>query len=288
METLVLYCKSYKNDVLRVKELAESIQKYNTDHLPFYISVPAMDMDLFRDQLNGLTFTLLCDEDILQANPKHSLNLMHEIPGNLLQQVVKSEFWRLGLCRNYVMIDSDAYFIKPFTRKDFMFDEETPYTVMHEGKDLLGFAARHGKQKIINNFVKDRVQGQRRFDRSGRIYDFGPLPIVCSSLVWKTLTQKYIEPENCSFADLIREYPNEMLIYGEALLKYNPIRLMPIEPLFKVFHYKEQYEESKQSGETEEVISKNYLGIIKQSNWNFALDFTPKKKKIWKSIWINK
>lgn len=42
METLVLYCKSYKNDVLRARELAESVQKYNTDHLPFYISVPAI------------------------------------------------------------------------------------------------------------------------------------------------------------------------------------------------------------------------------------------------------
>lgn len=288
METLVLYCKSYKNDVLRAKELAESVQKYNTDHLPFYISVPAMDVDLFREKLNGLTFTLIQDEDILQANPKHSVDLMHEMPGNLLQQVVKSDFWRLELCRNYVMIDSDAYFIKPFAHEDFMFDEETPYTVMHEGRDLLDFAARRGKQKIINDFMKDRIQGQKRFNRPGRIYDFGPLPIVCSSLVWKMLATKYMEPRNCSLADLIHEYPNEMLLYGEALLQYTPIRLMPIAPLFKVFHYKQQYEESCELGETEEIISQNYLGIIKQSNWDFALDLIPKKKRTWKSLWLKR
>jgi len=288
MKNLALFCKSYRNDVFRAIELAKSVQKYNTEHIPFYISVPAADMELFRNKLTGLTCTLIQDEDILQANPKHSIDLIHQMPGNLLQQVVKSEFWRLELCQNYVMIDSDAYFIKPFAHNDFMYDEETPYTVMHEGRDLLNFAARHGKHRIRNDFMKDRIQGQQRFDRSGRVYDFGPLPIICSSLVWKMLDEKYIATRNCSFSDLIREYPNEMLLYGEALLKYSPIRLMPIEPLFKVFHYKQQYDESKNIGETEEVISQNYLGIIKQSNWDFALDLTPKKKRTWKSLWMKR
>lgn len=288
MEPLVLYCKSYKNDVLRARELVKSVQKYNKDLLPFYISVPAADMDLFRQKLDGLSFTLLKDEDILLANPKHSLDLMREMPGNQLQQVVKSEFWRLELCKNYVMVDSDAYFIRPFTIEDFMFDEKTPYTVMHEGRDLLGFAARRGKQKIVDNFKKDRILGRKYFNRLGRTYDFGPLPIVCSSLVWKMLEEKYMTPRNMSFADFIQEYPNEMLLYGEALLHYLPIRLMPVEPLFKVFHYKEQYEESVELGETEEIIAKNFLGIIKQSNWDFSLDLLPRKKRTWKSLWMKR
>jgi hypothetical protein len=65
METLVLYCKSYNNDVLRAKTLAESIQRFNADHIPFYVSVPTDDMELFTEQLKGLNCTLMRDEELL-------------------------------------------------------------------------------------------------------------------------------------------------------------------------------------------------------------------------------
>jgi hypothetical protein len=272
--------------VLRAKALAESIQRFNADNLPFYISVPASDIALFEEQLNGLPYTLLRDEDILLTNPRHTIDLIHEMPGGQLQQVVKSEFWRLEISRNYLMLDSDAYFIRPFLLEDFMFDDDTPYTVMHEGKDILDFAARRGLRKIRDNYTRDRNQGKAYFSRSGRIYNFGPIPTICSSLVWQALAEQYAEPRDKSFADLIREYPNEMLWYGEALLAYIPIRLMPVEPLFKVYHYSEQYAESLELGETEEIIAENYLGIIKQSNWDYSLDLFPRKKRTWKSLWI--
>lgn len=286
MESLVLYCKSYRNDVLRARALAESIQRFNTDRLPFYISVPASDIELFEAQLNGLPCSLLRDEDILLTNSRHYTDLMREMPGGELQQVIKSEFWRLEISRNYLMLDSDAYFIRPFSLEDFMFDDETPYTVMHEGKDILDFAARHGMRKIKDNYTRDRNQGKAYFNRTGRIYNFGPIPTICSSLVWQALAEQYAEPHNKSFAELIRQYPNEMLWYGEALLAYAPIRLMPIEPLFKVYHYSEQYAESLGLGEREEIIAENYLGIIKQSNWDYSLDILPRKKRTWKTLWI--
>ena len=47
MNKIVLYCKSYDKDVDRAKQLLESIVKYNTDNIPFYISVPSKDIDLF-------------------------------------------------------------------------------------------------------------------------------------------------------------------------------------------------------------------------------------------------
>ncbi len=286
METFVLYCKSYKNDVLRATALAKSIQRFNTDNLPFYLSVPAADLALFEKHFEGLTCRLLPDEDILLANPRHSRDLMHAMPGGQLQQVVKSEFWRLEISRNYLMLDSDAYFIRPFSLEDFMFDEDTPYTVMHEGKDILDFAARRGMKKIKDNYTRDRIQGKLYFKRPGRIYNFGPIPTICSALVWQALAEQYAKPHDKSFAELIREYPNEMLWYGEALLAYAPIRLMPVEPLFKVYHYSEQYTESVGLGETEDTIAENYLGIIKQSNWDYSQDVVPRKKRTWKTLWL--
>ncbi len=288
MEKFVIFCKSYKNDVLRAKRLAESVQRFNKDNLSFYLSVPRADLPLFREKLAGFELNLLTDEEILSANPQHTESLMEKMSGNHLQQVIKSEFWRLGTCSNYLMIDSDSYFIRDFGIDDFMYDDVVPYTVMHEGKDLLQFAARNGPQKIRKNFIKDRSAAQKHFNRPGRVYDFGPTPIICNVNVWRILTEQYATPKQLSFADLITEFPNEMLWYGEALLYFKPIPIMPVEPLFKVFHYREQYEESLMLKEDERIIAENFLGIIKQSNWDEALDHIRRKKRSWKTLWLKR
>jgi hypothetical protein len=288
MENLVIFCKSYKNDVLRAERLAESVQRFNKDSIPFYLSVPRADLTLFREVLAGFELILFTDEEILSANPQHTESLMEKIPGNHLQQIVKSELWRLGICSNYLMIDSDSYFIRDFAVSDFMYDDAIPYTVMHEGKDLLGFAARNGLEKIRKNFIKDRSAAQKLFNRAGRIYDFGPTPIICNVNVWRILTEQYAIPRKLSFADMITEFPNEMLWYGEALLHYKPIPVMPIEPLFKVFHYREQYEESLMLKEDEKIHAENYLGIVKQSNWDETIDHIQRKKRSWKTLWLKK
>lgn len=288
MDTIVLFCKSYRNDLLRAKRLAESVQRFNKERLPFYLSVPRDDLPIFRETLTGLEISFVTDEEILSANLLHSDSLIRTMPGNQLQQVVKSEFWRLGVCTNYLMIDSDSWFIRDFGFKDFMYDESTPYTVMHEGKDLLGFAARKGVGKIRRNFIKDRSAAQQYFGRPGRIYDFGPTPIICNVEVWKRLTEDYCKSNSKCFAELIKMFPNEMLWYGEAALHYKAISIMPVEPLFKVFHYQEQYEESLALKEDENVLAENYLGIINQSNWDKALDLIPRKKRSWKTLWLKR
>lgn len=288
METFVLFCKSYKNDVLRAKILVESIEKYNKEKIPFYLSVPEADMGLFREKLAGLTFNLLKDEDILCSNPRHSLELMYKIPGGIQQQIIKSEFWRLQTCKNYLILDSDAYFIRDFGIRDFMYDNEVPYTVLHEGKDLLQFAARKGMKKIKPSFNISLDFAEKYFQRPRKVFNFGPMPNICSVKVWQALAEQFSEPQNMSFYDLLCIFSCEMFWYGEAMLKYQPVRLVPIEPLFKVFHYIEQYEESLILGETEEMLSETFLGVIKQSNWDRQLDFVPRKKRTWKTLWLKK
>ena len=128
MNKLVLYCKSYDKDVNRAKQLLDSIVKYNADQIPFYISVPEKDVNLFKSVLGTEHYHLVTDESIDTDNA-----------GWHGQQIVKSQFWKLGVCENYVCVDSDCFFIKPFHISDFMFDEETPYTVCHEYKSFFEF-----------------------------------------------------------------------------------------------------------------------------------------------------
>ena len=277
MEPIVLYCKSYRGDVLRAQRLALSIRKFNADEIPFYVSVPEADMQLFKDHLTGIKVTFICDEEIISANPKHDLERIRSMPGTLSQQVVKSEFWRLGLSENYVCLDSDNEFIRAFCKTDFLAPDGHPYTVITEGKEFLEFSTRYRLPKVPVNFQKDSRQVQELFGRDGKIYSFGIPPLVWSRKVWLSLEEGLLNPRNQSLADLIIQYPHELRLYGEALLKYRPIPLWPCEDIFKNYLYQSQYFYDKKRGVTVDMLSKNYIGIVRQSNWEGEHFGTPKK-----------
>ena len=97
MENLVIYSKSYKNDVEKLKVLLESTYKHNIDNIPIYISCPNEDITIFKNILGTLNYTLIPDEDIIKVP---------FMEGWKSQQIVKSQFWKLNLCKNYFIIDS--------------------------------------------------------------------------------------------------------------------------------------------------------------------------------------
>lgn len=269
MKSIVLYCKSYRGDLDRVTVLAESIVKFNKDNIPFYVSVPEQDVNVFKERLLESAI-IIPDQEIFSDN-------LHE-QGWMTQQIVKSSFWKLDLCHNYLMIDSDSYFIKPFYIKDFIVDgtENTPYTVMHEQKDLFSWSS--NKKEVLGFDPMDGFKDCREaimslFDRKGRLYDFGPSPCIWSSKVWKALEEKYLEPNKLTLATVLRNIRSEFTWYGESLLADKTIPIFPVEPLFKVFHYKQQYIDSNNSGYKESDYSKVYMGIVMQSNWGAPLKY---------------
>lgn len=277
MEPIVLYCKSYKGDVLRAKRLASSITRFNKDRIPFYISAPEADLQLFKEQMNGLEVNIITDEEIILSNPKHDLKQINQMTGTLSQQIVKSEFWRLGLSENYVCIDSDNEFIRDFFKSDFLTPDETPYTVISEEKEFFEFCDRYHLKNVPINFKRDSALVQELFERDGRMYSFGIPPLIWSRKVWISLEENLLNPRNLSLADLITKYPFELRIYGEALLKYRPIPLWPCSDIFKTYHYNSQHFYDKKRGITIDMISKNYLGVVKQSNWEGEHFGTSKK-----------
>ncbi len=272
MASLVLFCKSYRDDVLRAKQMVRSVERFNSDGLQLYVSVPSSDRALFEEHLAGTTCNLLNDDEIISANPALDKKIFRELSGGLAQQVVKSEFWRLGHGENYLCLDSDCYFLRPFGNSDFLSPDGMPFTVMHESKELLHFADIAGLAKIGPDRERDCKEIMSLFDRQGRLWDFGPIPVVWSAKVWRDLDEKYLKPKGMSFVDAIRQHPGELRWYGEALLAFQSIPLLPVEPLFRCYHYEEQYYFWRRAGETDELVARNYLGICKQSNWDKDLD----------------
>jgi Family of unknown function (DUF6492) len=276
MRELVLLCKSYRNDLLRFERLAHSIQQYNSDAIPFYVSVPERDLSLFAERAAGLNVTLIADESILEANPRMDINKVRKLPGGLSQQIIKSEFWRLNISKTYVCLDSDCIFIRPFYIDDFISPYGYPYTVIHEAKELLQFSINHGRNDIYENYHSMRAQLAEIIGRKGRHFDYGPVPVIWSSEVWNCLDLQFLQPRNLDFSDAILMLPSEILWYGEAMLKYSPFPVVPIEPLFRVYHTEEQFVYAQSQGETTERISRNYLGVCYQSNWQKEFDLKKK------------
>lgn len=274
MAGIPLFCKSYNQDVLRVKRLVESIEACNTDKLPVFISVPGVDRQLFLDKIGTGRCEWLSDEEIVAANPALSWAKMQQWDPGKAQQVVKSEFWRLHQCSAYLCLDSDSLFIRKFQASDFLAADGTPYTTMHQSKELLQLAINAGKPKLVENYRQGCAQAKAIFNRKGPDYDFGPTPVIWASKVWQDLATRYLEPRGLSFMDAINLHPSEIRWYGEALLEYKSIPLHPIEPLFRVYHTDWQYFALRKMGETQEKLKENYLGVVMQSNWHYEMDFS--------------
>jgi hypothetical protein len=288
MHTVAICCKSYCNDLKRAVRLAASVEQHNRDQIPLYVIVSDADRAMFSEALKPYPHHLILDTEIIDRNPAADKIKTMELDGGKWQQIVKSQFWRLGVAENAVVIDSDSYFIRDFSISDFMADETTPYTVMHDGKELLEWAERSGNKKVAGYFEKDRRMTMQQFGREGEIYDFGPTPCIWSAKVWRQLDEEFAEPQGKNFADLIVECPNEMLWYGEALLHFNTFAVHPHKPLFKVFHYEGQYRDAMEAGEDEAAWAKHYLGVVAQSNWDFELDLERRKRRSWKTLWLLK
>ena len=267
MKNLVLYCKSYSGDLLRFLRLASSIQKFNVDKIEFYASVPSKDLNLFKQNVAGLELTMICDEDIIAANSKLDWKKLAAMKGSVSQQIVKSEFWRLGISENYVCLDSDNEFIKAFRISDFVCGDGIPYTVIGEGKEYLSYFASRKIEKVRDYFVQEALDGQVFFGRAGKAYDFGIPPLVWSRRVWESL-DGFLISKDLSLADAVAMHPFELRLYGEALLKFNAIPLRPAEPFFRTYLHEIQYRADQKRGVTLDVVRENYLGVVKQSNWD--------------------
>ena len=280
MKDFVLYCKSYRRDFLRLKRLLISIEKYNIDQIPFYISTPKTDHKLLIEVLGNEGYQWIADEQIVTANPKADLQKYYAMPGELSQQIIKSEFWRLKISENYLCLDSDSIFIKNFAKADFLTSEGLPYTVLHQNKEFFQMATNRGFLRVEQDLRAEAKRVQSLFSRIGPSFYCAPAPFIWSAKVWESLEREYLLPHSTSIWEFINPQHPETLIYGEALLKYKAIPLISIEPLFRTYHYDWQYYLMRRLGETEQKLTQNYLGVIYQSAWELEFNLERSKKPL--------
>jgi hypothetical protein len=285
MLNFVLYCCTFRKDLLRTVKLAESIRKHNIGNIPFYISVPTGDVELFKEYLKGLEVIVFDENDIFAANPKLDIKKLYEIRGGLRQQVIKSEFWRLGISKNYLVLDSDCIFIRDFDESDFFVQGDVPYSIIHEGRDVLQATERFGPKKIRQHFLADREPIKAALGRVGVTYDFGYAPFLWSGKVWESLDTNYLTPKGMSFLDAVLLCGSEFTWYGESLINFRAIPIYPREQLFKHYHYEHQLWADQVLGYKEKILAHDYLGVVYQSNWESWGDFGSSNKSLPSRLW---
>jgi hypothetical protein len=273
LKDIVLYCKSYRSDFLRLKRLIASVDQFNLDRIPLYISTPRDDHDVLIDVLGKGSYLWIADEDIVAANPRADLKKYQSMPGGISQQIIKSEFWRLKISENYLCLDSDCIFIRNFLKDDFLTTEGMPYTVLHQNKEFFQMATNRGHLRVEKDLRDEALRVQGLFSRVGPSFYCAPAPFIWSAKVWESLDHEYLAPRNISIWEFISAEHPETLIYGEALLKYKATPLIAIEPLFRTYHYDWQYYLMRRLGETEQKLKQNYLGVIYQSSWEGGIDY---------------
>ncbi len=280
MKEIVLYCKSYPKDFLRLRNLLASIAQYNADGLDFYISTAEADRAELERHIGTQGYHWVSDESIVRANPRALLGIEKTKPGGLAQQVIKSEFWRLGIAKNYVCLDSDCIFIQNFRATDFMASDGHPYTVIYQNKEYHQLAINRNYAKAPHNLQQEAECVKALFGRVGPNYYCPCPPLIWSGAVWQSLETQYLTPRGETLWDLCTSEHPETLIYLEALLNFQTIPMHPIEQLFRVYYYDWHYFLLRRLGESIPKLRENYLGVIYQSSWDASLDLGGSQKSI--------
>jgi hypothetical protein len=262
MKDVAIFVKSYAPDLPLAHRLLDSISKYNRDRIGVFISVPADDMVAFQNLSRRFADVSVLPDD-------HFVSLIRDqkigrkVPGYILQQVIKLNVQRLSEARNYVILDSDTYFIRDFGTKDFIAADGTGLTVLSGDKDLVAdpawssFAEFRAKRLDL---IGDRL-GVPAFSRATSHNSTVFQASVLSDL------HDWRRSENLSLLDLMHIASLEFTWYNYFLIKYCPERLVRVEPFIRMFHTRTEYRRLIAAGFTHESFRRAYLGLCINSNW---------------------
>ena len=278
-----LMLKSFIGDFQYAKRLIHTFHKFNKDNIHMFVVVPKEDVKIFQQIENQNNLSILDETSTgLELVTDYSVGGIR--PGYINQELIKLGFWETGLSDNYFCIDSDAEFIRHFYIKDFMYDKDTPYSVLVEDKELQVDPEYH------YIFWKSRENQLNKIKEFMNFKD--PRSLTChgnttfNSEVLKSFKKDLLNKKSITYIDILKVSPYEFSWYNFWLQKTNIISIKAIEPLFKCFYLKQQHTDYINRGIILDDIARGYLGVIINSNYSRGYGMvsyntkSPYKKKI--------
>ncbi len=221
MELFGILVKSYRRDFDAAQRLLESVRIHNVERLPVWIVVPEEDTELFRPVTEGVG-QVISETDFAEHLVSDEVAGIR--PGYINQEIVKLAFWELGLVANYLPVDSDAVFLRPFRISDFMSSSDVPYTVLLEDRDLQmdpDYFATHwqGRERALRQIQREvGLEDPRLLTCHGHQ--------VLSSTALRSLKEELLTPRGWTYAEMLAHGPYEFSWYNFWLQKS---RVIPIE-----------------------------------------------------------
>lgn len=268
MEKIAFLLKTYRDDFVYVKRLLKSFQKYNCNNIKLYIVLPEKDIfyfpEYYSDKLLFANTEIIYEERLsnyFATSPVRQIRI-----GYINQSIVKLAFWELEYAENYLPIDSDCEFIRPFYQSDFIAKDVYPFTILIEDNELKVDPAYFykcdwtGRETLIKNICKAMEYTP---DTLLTAHGF----CILSSFVLKNLKEKFMKSMQYSYIDLLAISPYEFSWYNMWLQKTNLIPIHFREPLFKTFHTEDQLKWYKYRKISIEDIARGYIGIVVNSNF---------------------
>jgi hypothetical protein len=262
MKDIAIFIKSHRPDLILVDRLLDSISRHNRDRISVFISVPADDVVEFQGFSRRFAdVSVLADDHF--GFPRIDRKIWGFAPGYITQQLVKLSVQRLAEARNYVIVDSDTYFIRDFATEDFIAPDGTGMTVLAENKDLAAdpawasFAEGRAKKFAL---IADRLD----------VPTLSPTTCFNNTIFQDSVLRDFHNwrcSEGLSLLDLMIIAPVEFTWYNLFLIKHCPERLVKIEPFIKIFHTRSEYRRLVAAGFSHESLRRSYLGVCINSNW---------------------
>jgi len=246
--------------------MVQSFHEFNAEGLKLFVVIPKTDLELFA-QFTCSTVEVISEDRLGAHLVDREVHGMR--PGYINQEIVKLAFWELELCANYFCVDSDAEFIRPFGVEDFMFDSNTPYSVLVQDLELAVepeyFDQYWGSREAELRSIAEAVGLDSRVILTCHGHT------VFSAVVLRSFVSEFLNARSWTYVDALEFSPYEFTWYNLWLQKSRVIDVYPREPWIKVFHNQAQHMEYLLRGVTLNDIARGYLGVVVNSNYSRGL-----------------
>ena len=255
--------KSYGPDFTYAQRMVGSFHQHNAENLPLYVIVPDGDLPQFTEFASE-TITVLPESALSEHLVTEPVNGYRT--GYINQEIVKLAFWELGHLDNYFCVDSEAVFIRDFESSDFMADQNTPYTVLVEDKEL----------KTEPRYYREHWVGrEEQIRKIAELLNFSDTVLrtchghqVFSSKVLQSFVGDYLASRGWTYRDALAQSPYEFSWYNFWLQKTQVIPIHQREPFVKVFHNEDQHIEAVARGLSMDDLARSYLAVVINSNFS--------------------
>jgi hypothetical protein len=268
-----LMLKTFAGDAVYVERLVESFNQFNVEGLSLWIVAPDSDLPGFRYFASEF-IQLVSDEDIpvrYLNEDSADLSLVDPRPGRapfgfLNQGISKLAFFKLGLLDNYVCLDSDTEFIRPFGRSDFMAHDTTPWFFAQDYSDLAADPFYRPRYWLEREKPLDRVRERLGVEKVPRVTVHNSL--VMSSAVLEDFENIFLLREGLDFSDLMQMCTLEFFWYGTWMQRQQLVPLLQRGDLIRMVNHQGEHLSLYASGVRKRDLAEGYLGVIVNSNWS--------------------